>query len=205
MWMPSSTAFLEEIKADLCGKCTKLGARRSLMKLIFVTSVLAISLVGCKHGIEMKQPVTISYDRWWSSDYAAEAAWGTCSASKLGLSTERCIDKDEARADEAEFLERFSAAFRSDQACSGLRLIIYGGPDNTSKNSYKELSRVEDEGYWDLIVDYRPEREKQSWRLSLVKKTHTTENGSASGEGNAQTVSHAVCSIVKQPGGSVVE
>lgn len=175
------------------------------MKLAFVASVFAISLVGCKHDSEMKQPVTISYDRWWSSDYAANGAELSCSASKLGFSTERCMDKDEARADEAEFLERFSAAFRSDPTCSGLRLIIYGGPDNTSKNSYKELSRVEDEGYWDLIVDFRPEREKQSWRLSVVKKTHTTENGSASGEGNAQTVSHAVCSIVKQPGGSIAE
>jgi hypothetical protein len=175
------------------------------VKLGFVTAILAISFVGCKRDSDRKQPVTIQYDKYWSSDYATEAAWGVCSASNMGISTERCIDKDEARADEAEFLERFSAAFRSDPTCSSLQLIVYGGPGKTSEDSYKELSRVDNEGYWHLAVDYKPGHEKQSWRLSLVRKTNTVENSHASGEGNSQAASHAVCAIVKQSGGSVVE
>jgi len=176
------------------------------MKFAFLASTLAILLVGCRQDSKEKRPITISYDEWWSSDFAASGAALSCSWSKQGFTTEDCMEKDEARADEAAFLERLSAAFQADPICSDLRLVIYGGPGKNSSASYKELSEAKNVGYWDLIVDYHPKQEKQSWKLSFIPGDHynKTEKVPSSGESTAQLVSHGACSIANQTGGSVI-
>lgn len=93
------------------------------MKRALAILVVVLPLVSCKRNSEIQpsKPMTIVYDRWWSSDYAANAGEMSCKLQ----ATKMC--EDDARADETEFFGKFSAAFQSDPACAGLRLLVYDG------------------------------------------------------------------------------
>lgn len=142
-----------------------------------------------------KIPVTIVYDEWWSSDYATNGAALRCPPA----TRQRC--RDDARSEEATFLGQFSAAFQSDPTCAGLRLLVYGGPKNTSESASRALAEINDREEWSLIVDFSSTLQKQPW-------TMTYQPGSArrtTGDGDPLSVAHSVCQIAKNPGGSVVD
>jgi hypothetical protein len=170
---------------------------RGLCSVLFVTIMIA----GCKRNT--RQPTTIVYDRWWSSDYAANGAQSSCDLKD----TQIC--EEAARSAEYDFLGKVSAKFQSDSTCSGLRLVVYNGHGKDSKEFDKEYSKAIANGHWTLIVDFVPEDEKQHWSLipdiDIGNNVNTTGQAGATGEDNAQSISHAVCSIVKKTGGSVSE
>jgi hypothetical protein len=135
------------------------------------------------------------YDEWWSSDYAANGAELRCPSAT------RDWCRDNARIEEAAFLGKFSAAFQSDPACTGLRLLVYGGPKNTSKQASQALAEINDREHWSLIVNFSPEEQKQSWTMSY--QAGAARN--ASGEGDPPSVARSVCEIAKNRGGTVVD
>src|SRR5437016_5212489 len=142
-----------------------------------------------------KVPVTIVYDQWWSSDYAANGAEMRCSPAA------RQICRDDARSEEAAFLGKFSAAFQSDPTCAGLRLLVYGGPKNTSEQATRALAEMNEREHWSLIVDFSPTAAKQSWTMAH-------EPGSdrrTSGEGEPLSGARSVCEIAKNRGGSAID
>lgn len=142
-----------------------------------------------------KVPPTIVYDQWWSSDYAANGAEMGCPPAA------RQMCGDDARSEETEFLGKFSAAFQSDSACAGLRLLVYGGPKNTSKQANRALAEMSEREHWTLIVDFLQGQQKQKWTMS-----HSPRSGRrTSGQGDPLSVAHSVCEIVKNRGGSVVD
>ena len=140
-------------------------------------------------------PVTIVYDQWWSSDYAANGAEMQCPPAT------RQMCQDDARSEEAAFLGQFSAAFQSDPTCAGLRLLVYGGPKNTSESASRALAEINDREHWSLIVDFSSTLQKQPWTMMY-------QPGSArrtSGDGDPLSVAHSVCQVAKNQGGSVVD
>ncbi|MGC1869655.1 MAG: hypothetical protein WA700_01745 [Acidobacteriaceae bacterium] len=165
----------------------------ALVVLAGIVCVLWFSLVSCNRDTGTK-PMTILYDQWWSSDFAAQGAEMHCPAQAPK------VCEDDARGDEADFLGRFSAAFESDPACAGLKLIVFGDPDMSSKATKQALSKIADKDRWFLMVDFKPEIERQAWRINLYPEL----SHQASGENDARTMAHSVCSIVKTTGGSVV-
>jgi hypothetical protein len=142
-----------------------------------------------------KVPVTIVYDEWWSSDYAANGGEMRCPPAT------RELCRDDERSEEAAFLGKFSAAFQSDPTCAGFRLLVYGGPKNKSEPAERALAEINDRDHWFLIVDFSSTLKKQPWTMMY-------QPGSArrtSGEGDPLSVAHSVCQIAKNPGDSVVD
>jgi hypothetical protein len=199
---------------------------------IIVLSIAALSLVACKqdstlgtpktaeHQMVEKtseqprkaaRPMVVEYDGWWANDYASGAGKKKCFAEGLtSCESDNNVDVIEARADETDFEGKFSAAFQSDPICSGITLRGFGGKNHRISNVGTLLeagqalanANATAEGYWFLIVSYVPEQKKQSWSMSL---TDTSLTNDTSGEGDAHSMAHTVCSIVKGIGGSVVE
>lgn len=142
-----------------------------------------------------KVPLTIVYDEWWASDYAANGAEMQCAPQMSDM----C--RDDARREEAGFVGQFSAAFQSEPICAGLRLLVIGGPKNTSDPANEALVRINDREHWWLIVDFSRGLEKQPWSMTYqpgsIRRT--------SGEGDPPSLAHSVCEIAKNRGGSVVD
>jgi len=142
-----------------------------------------------------KVPKTIVYDEWWSSDYAANGGEMRCPPAT------RKLCRDDERSEEAAFLGKFSAAFQSDPTCDGLRLLVYGGPKNTSDAAEQALAEINDREHWSLIVDFSSTLQKQPWTMMYQPGSARR----ASGEGDPLSVAHSVCQIAKNPGGSIVD
>jgi hypothetical protein len=165
-------------------------------------AVLALSLVACKRNSETpvplgkpeaQSPVTIIYDRIWSIASATNSATMQCTAQTLGV----C---ENARNQENEFYKRFSAAFQSDPACSGLMLFALDNPEGNPASAWQKLGKVADKDQWLLNVSFEPDFKKQPWSLQRMLM-----GSQVSGEGDAHLMAHTICSIVKRTGGSVVE
>jgi hypothetical protein len=140
--------------------------------------------------------LTVVYDQYWSSDYAANGAEMQCPSTAV-----RNMCRDQARADESKFEGEFSAHFQSDPMCSGLELIVFEDPKKMSQVVLSEYTKATENGYWYLKLDFTPNETKQPWQLSLNPAiTHQ-----ASGEGDAGAISHTICSIAKRTGGSVID
>jgi hypothetical protein len=151
--------------------------------------------------------LTIVYDEWWASDYAAGAATGPSQCPPAMRQT--C--EDDARSEEAAFLGKFSGAFQSDAACDGMRLVAeHGVKDREIVNSKQEANALS-EGYTRehlfLMVNFVPDRAKQQWTVMHFSATnpHGTPDRSAKGENDAYSLAHAVCGIARNRGGAVVE
>ncbi|MFI5087335.1 MAG: hypothetical protein ACHP7I_02985 [Terriglobales bacterium] len=142
-----------------------------------------------------KVPLTIVYDEWWSSDYAANGAEMRCPPATRQM----CVG--DARSEEAAFLGKFSAAFQSDPTCAGLRLLVYGGPKNTSEQATRALAEINEREHWSLIVDFSPGLQKQPWTMLYGPRSDRR----TSGEGDSLSVARSVCEIAKNRGGSVVD
>ena len=199
------------------------------MKIIFVASIVIFSLAGCrksapeisrkagpssvvetqKSPVKAERPMVVVNDGWWSGDFAAEGAKMRCHAEGLASCEDESNERvKEARVAEAEFEGRLSAAFQSDPICSNVTLRGFGGRKHRISNPSTALEAggaVADleanGGYWLLIIDFVPESEKQSWSMVLQPlRTNDT-----SGDGDARSITHTVCSIVKGTGGSVAE
>jgi hypothetical protein len=142
-----------------------------------------------------KVPVTIVYDEWWSSDYAANGAEMRCPPAA------RQMCRHDARSEEAAFLGKFSAAFQSDPACAGLRLLVYAGPKNSSEQATRALAEMNEREHWSLIVDFSSGLQKQPWTMMYQPGSYRR----TSGEGDPLSVARSVCEIAKNRGGSVVD
>ena len=55
--------------------------------------------------------------------------------------------------------------------------------------------------HWGLMVSFRPDLQRQPWQLMAEPGT----GHYSTGEGDAPSIVHAICSIVKNNGGSVVD
>jgi hypothetical protein len=143
-----------------------------------------------------KIPVTIVYDEWWSSDYAGNGAELQCPPET------RNMCENQARSAESDFLGKFSAAFQSDPTCSSLRLLVYGGPKNTSQRATKALQEIGEREHWSLIVDFSPTLKKQSWTMTYG--SYGTDKRTT-GEGDPVSMARSICEIARNRGGSVVD
>ncbi len=139
-------------------------------------------------------PVTIVYDEWWSSDYAANGAELQCAPVM------RDVCKSDARRDESDFLGKFSAAFQSNPTCATLRLLVYGGPNNSSQQASKALQEMGERDHWSLIVDFSSTLKKQSWTMTYG----SGRDRRATGESDPISMAQFVCEIARNHGGSVI-
>ena len=105
---------------------------------------------------------------------------------------------ENVRNQENEFYKRFSSAFQSDPACSGLMLFALDNPEGNSASAWQKLGTVADQ--WLLNVSFTPDFKKQPWSLQRMRM-----GSQVSGEGDAHSMAHTVCSIVKRTGGSVAD
>ncbi len=154
--------------------------------LIFVCTFFAAA-VGCQRKAEQKFVV---YDEWWAADYAE----GSCH-----LSTQPDCRED-ARSQEADFLSKFSVAFATDPACSGVHLVTYKGP-NSSSEEHKPVSEAYDsDNYVTLMVSFTAGYDKQSWMLARHDRSHAI---GLRGEGSATQISHEICAVLNSRGGTI--
>jgi len=118
-----------------------------------------------------------------------------------------------AEEDESNFEASFATAFQSERMCSGLTLAFttsLGQKDYMLTKAGCTLGgehcRSEDmlHKYWSLVVFFVPNQEKQPWRIFRVG-TSVTLDDLTDGTGDARSMAHTVCSIVKGIGGSVIE
>jgi hypothetical protein len=166
----------------------------SPMKAIFALALVTLPLIACKGSTPKEPPLTVVYDGWWSNDYAAQSVAMQCPPGNVKL----C--KDEARGAERDFSGEFSAAFQTDPSCSGIRLLMYDGPGRTSDKVLEMYAQVGNKPHWDLQVNFNPALKKQPWQLNM----NPGATQYSSGEGDAPSVVHSVCSIAKRTGGSVI-
>lgn len=164
------------------------------MKAVLAIALVTLPLMACRSAATKESALTVVYDGWWSNDYAAKSATMQCPPEN------RKFCQDEARAAEADFSGQFSAAFQTDPACSGIRLIMYNGPNRTSAEARRMYSQLSGKPHWGLQVNFNPQLQKQPWQLSV----DPGPTQYSSGEGDAPSIAHSVCSIAKNAGGSVV-
>ena len=181
--------------------------------LIFWLFLAVIPMAGCKKDSPPEVPkkavlpTIIENDGWWSNDYAASVAENRCARD----GTTPCNDNSEpvleARQAETDFEGKLAASFQADPTCYGLTLRGFGGrnrritdPESLTKNA-ASLAKADVQGYWFLIVDFIPEEEKQSWSMDILP-SHTNN---VSGEGDAKSMAHTICSVAKGVGGTVAE
>jgi hypothetical protein len=175
-------------------------AKRAIVSILLTGLLLVALFMGVEGCQRHKVPRPVVVDEWWANDYAVEAGWSACKGE--GLSDQYCNSKsteDGYRQDEAQFTEEFSTAFQAEAACSGITLAVYKGPQHNSPQATQMMTN--EEGYWSFQVNFEPEAKTQRWQMSFSPK----ETHASSGEGNASSIAHAVCSLVKGVGGSVKE
>lgn len=161
------------------------------MEFRWALLTLAITLTSCRKSARDRS-MSIVYDQWWSSDFAANGSRMLCDPSEFS----QC--ESEARSSDADFTGELSTAFQVDPSCADIELIVYSGPDKTSQAALSRYSEVAN-GYWALQVNYSPSKNQQPWEFSLEPKMqHRT-----SAAGDAKSIAHAVCSIVQGGGGTV--
>jgi hypothetical protein len=165
------------------------------MKVTLALALVTVPLIACKSATPKEPALMVVYDGWWSNDYAANSTEMQCSPEQ------RKYCRDDARAAEVDFTGKFSAAFQADPSCSGIQLIMYNGPDRTSAQATDSYSKVLKKPHWVLQVNFDPKLQKEPWQLSVEPGT----GHYSTGEGDAPSVVHSVCSIVKNTGGSVVD
>lgn len=140
-------------------------------------------------------PVTIVYDEWWSNDYAANAAELQCPPVM------RDMCKRDARSAESDFLGKFSAAFQSNPTCANLRLLVYGGQKNSSRQVSKALQEMDERDHWSLVVDFSSALKKQPWTMTYGS---SGTDRRTTGEGDPASMAQSVCEIARNRGGSVI-
>lgn len=161
------------------------------IKFRYAYLTLAIAMTSCRKPAT-NHPLSIVYDQWWSSDYAANGSRMLCDLSDFS----QC--ESIARSAESDFTGQLSKEFQIDPSCSDIELVVYSGPDRTPQPALTRYSEVTN-SYWALQVNYSPHKLEQPWEISLEPNIRHK----ASGAGDAKAVAHDVCSIVRGGGGTM--
>ncbi len=147
-----------------------------------------------------KVPLTIVYDEYWASDYAANGAGMQCPTAM------RQMCEAEARSEEATFLGKFSGAFQTDPTCAGMRLLVEHGRDNNSEQARRALAETYDKReHWWLMVNFSRNLQRQAWDMTHYDDLRQPSGRRASGDGDPLSMAHSVCQIAKNAGGSVID
>jgi len=104
-----------------------------------------------------------------------------------------CVDGLGVEAQVRDFELQLSTAFATDSSCNGLVLVSY-----PAKPTLEDLKAS-----WLLTLQFNPGQPGYGWRMGHGGATGHPR-GFTEGEGNATAIAHAVCAVVKQRGGSVV-
>ncbi len=153
------------------------------------------------------EPYTIIYDRDWSSRFAEASCNRMDTEESNGdvfdepaqmKESERELCIRNARREEDEFLGKVLAIFQSDEACSGVRLLVFDGT-RSSDVAFGEIEKLHKEQQAWVHVNFTPSSKEQSWMLIFKPESRP----SPMGKNDAPRLAHGVCLIAKNRGGSV--
>jgi hypothetical protein len=147
------------------------------------SALCILAILALPTGCTEKEP-TVVIDDWWNVDFAKNGC-------ELRASTGNPCIGDPA-ADVREFESQLSTFFASDPSCRGVVFVSFSGPKSTTP-------RVASGAEWQLMLDFVMGESSQSW--SMVRRTKFLVT---SGQGDPKGIAHAVCTVVKQTGGTVV-
>jgi hypothetical protein len=197
-------------------KCNSLLGRAIILGLLLFSGLVSAQNKSKK----AERIAVVGYSTFFSSMAADQNACSVITwdaddlrlCSKEPLYRSQLLDK-KAEEDELDFEASFATAFRSESMCSGLTLAFttsLGQKDYmlTKAGCSRDGTHCRSEDmlqkYWSLVVFFVPNQEKQPWRIFRVGPSVTLDD-LTDGKGDARSMAHTVCSIVKGIGGSVVE
>ena len=145
------------------------------MRLTLV--ILCLVLAGCREHTETK-PTQIVIDDWWNSDMTRAycQSFGSCTGD--GVADVRSFERD------------IVSDFATDEKCSGLSVITFGGPSASQKVEFAEH-------HWTLMVDFMPDQKNQEW--TVVGGTTVYLQG----RGTDKEIVNRICIAAKQRGAAV--
>jgi len=179
---------------------------RQLIAEIRVIALLAMAavLTNC----EKPQTNIVVFDGWWAADFAKEACeqargwWEKNGDAVTQLGCEYVSGCAEMQpvylacvSDPVREVRHFEATLRTEFGslanCQGIEFIVLIDPAKADKDVNAAMTKP----HWDLIVDYVPGKQKQSWWLK-----RQDSSAAAEGEGSAMEIAAKVCPIVNQLG-----